>query len=243
MGWNDDTSTPNFRSAHLGLILSWWSLSFLSFSNQQWLQYYFSSSLAWFKSVLMINAQRLFSLRSLLDECIINAQIFSTIGRKEVVFLCTTFRGLIDVWFRFLLVSTRKRNDNNMLKYKTVSLWLASWGPSGISRSFRLLKVAPIMYFWCSCMCLQYRHLTDTVCDLTLVSRSGEFKNPTHKVQVFNSGPKNKFQYATNYYAWQKFIFFVLFLNGGLCFVRKKLCKKRKQRCQWKEELKRASAL
>jgi len=33
----------------------------------------------------MINAQRLFSLQSLLDEYIINAQVLSTIGYEEVV--------------------------------------------------------------------------------------------------------------------------------------------------------------
>lgn len=72
----------------------------------------------------MINAQRLFSLQSLLDECIINAQIFSTIGHEEVVFLCTAFLDLSSVRFRFLLMylSTRKRNDHNVLKYKPLSL-------------------------------------------------------------------------------------------------------------------------
>lgn len=44
----------------------------------------------------MINAQRLFSLQSQLDESIIIAQIFSTVGNEEIIwkvsmFLCTAF--------------------------------------------------------------------------------------------------------------------------------------------------------
>lgn len=65
----------------------------------------------------MINAQRLFSLQSLLDECIINAQIFSTIGHEEVV-LCAAFLDLSSCLVRMSVLSTRKRNDHVVLKYK-----------------------------------------------------------------------------------------------------------------------------
>lgn len=69
--------------------------------------------------------------------------------------------------------------------------------------------------WYCICMCV-----------LTLVSTRGEFETTlADKVQVSTAKKKKKkrkvvpkFQYATNYYAWQNVIYlYVLFLNGAWC--------------------------
>lgn len=73
------------------------------------------------------------------------------------------------------------------VKSTNLSVFVEPLGNQVVSRIFRLFKVAPIMYFKCSCMCLQYRHLTDTVYAFSLSSLEEE--NVRSKVSAAKSGP------------------------------------------------------
>ena len=170
-------------------------------------------------------------LRSLLDERIINAQIFSTTGPEEVVSdatMCFCVRLFYDFG---LLKSGRKdvcscpvcHDSVTMLCSSTnLSFGQASWGPRGDSRIFRLFIVAPIIYFWCSCMCLQYRHLTDRVGTFSLSSPGGGFTAAPAARSKFSSAkkrvvPQRNFNMQQMIMHGKMLFNCVLFLNGAWC--------------------------
>lgn len=149
VGWNDDGWNGSFRSARGGLMLFLMVFSFLSFTNQQWLQYYFPhlwhdlnvfNDQCWEVLLCPVSAGRTH------HQC---TNIYYSRPRggrlrcNVFVFLCTTFlwHWSLNVDLRCLFVYCLTRTKQPRRVLRPLEDQVAFLEFSGY------LKVAPIIYF------------------------------------------------------------------------------------------------